>query len=126
VRDQVVLITGASQGIGAACARLMGGRGAKLALFCLPDSGFESKLSDSRLIITGDNTEEKTRVLEQGVPGPVQDIRRTVSADQVACAIIRGLERRKRTVFVPRIGILFTSLDFFAPRIMDWYLRRFF
>jgi short-subunit dehydrogenase len=46
-----------------------------------------------------------------------------VSPDQVAAAIIRGVERGKRTVFVPKIGFVFTSLDFLAPRIMDWYLR---
>jgi len=46
-----------------------------------------------------------------------------VSADQVARAVIRGLELGKRTVYVPKIGLIFTSLDFFAPRVMDWYLR---
>jgi len=248
---KVVLITGASDGIGAACAHLMGQRGAKLALTALPGSGFANERSDSKLIITGDITEQKTRsevveqsiehfgridvlinnagvgqygypsevnteiskrmfdinvfsalaltqlvlphmrsrksgtvvnigsvggkvslpwavmycatkwavhcvddslhreligtginvmkvcpgivdtkfrehVLERAAPLHVKDIRRTVSADQVATAIVRGLERGKRTVFVPKIGFLFTSLDFFAPRVMDWYLRRLF
>jgi hypothetical protein len=46
-----------------------------------------------------------------------------VTPDQVAGAVIKGVERGKRTVFVPKIGVIFTSLDFFAPRVMDWYLR---
>ena len=56
-------------------------------------------------------------------PGRVEEIRRVVSADQVAHSIIRGLERRKRTVFIPKKGFIFAALDFFAPRVMDWYLR---
>jgi short-subunit dehydrogenase len=249
LRDKVVLITGASEGIGAACARLFGQRGAKLALTALPGNDFENERSGSRIVVAGDITEEQTRievvkqtiaqfgridvlinnagvgqygypsevdteiskrmfdvnvfsllaltqlvlphmrsrnsgavvnigsvggkvslpwavmycatkwavhclddslhrelmgtgirvmkvcpgivdtkfrehVLAGAAPGPVGDIRRTVSADQVASAIIRGLERGKRTVFVPGIGFFFTSLDFFAPGVMDWYLRR--
>lgn len=245
---KVVLITGASDGIGASCAKLMGQRGAKLALTALPSEDFKSEESGSRLVIPGDITSEKTRtevvertidcfgcidvlinnagvgqygyptevdtaiskrmfdinvfsplaltqlvvphmrqkqsgvivnigsvggkvslpwavmycatkwavhciddslhrelsgtgirvmkvcpgivetkfrdhVLAGTAPEPVEGIRRVVSADQVAHAILRGLERGKRTVFVPRIGFIFTSLDYFAPRVMDWYLR---
>jgi len=89
---KVVLVTGASSGIGASCAKLIGKLGASLALSALPRDGFE-------------------------------DIRRLVSPDKVAPGLIRGVERRKRTVFVPKIGFIFTSLDFFAPRVMDWYIR---
>ena len=245
---KVVLITGASDGIGASCAKLIGERGAKLALTALPGENFSDQESASRLVITGDITSDKTRtevvkrtldcfgridvlinnagvgqygyptevdteiskrmfdvnvfsalaltqlvarqmrsqqsgaivnigsvggkvslpwavmycatkwalhciddslhrelsgtgirvmkvcpgivdtkfrdhVLAGAAPGRVEDIRRVVSPDQVARAVIRGLERGKRTVFVPQIGFLFTSLDFFAPRVMDWYLR---
>ena len=70
------------------------------------------------------DTKFRDHVLAGTAPGRVQDIRRVVSPDQVARAIFWGLEHRKRTVFVPRIGFIFTSLDFFAPRVMDWYLRR--
>jgi short-subunit dehydrogenase len=246
---KVVLITGASDGIGASCARLMGLRGAKLVLTALPNENFNNEESGSRLTITGDITSEKTRievvkraidcfgridvlinnagvgqygyptevdteiskrmfdvnvfsllaltqlvvphmrakqfgaivnigsvggsvslpwavmycatkwavhciddslrrelsgtgirvmkicpgivdtrfrdhVLAGTPPGRVEDIRRVVSPDQVAHAIVRGLERGRRAVFVPRIGFIFTTLDFFAPRVMDWYLRR--
>ena len=245
---KVVLITGASQGIGASCAKLIGQRGARLALTALPSEDFQEEESDSRLVIPGDITSDKTRssvvertigrfggidvlinnagvgqygyptvvdteiskrmfdinvfsalaltqlvvpgmkarrsgtivnlgsvggkvslpwavmytatkwalhcvddslhrelsgtgirvmkvcpgivdtkfrdhVLAGTAPGRVEDIRRVVSPDQVASAIIRGVERGKRTVFVPKIGAVFTSLDFFAPRVMDWYLR---
>lgn len=248
LNGKVVLITGASEGIGASCARLMAQCGAKLALTALPSEDFRNEESDSRLVITGDITSEKTRadvvertinifgridvlindvglgqygyptevdtevskrmfdvnvfsplaltqlvvpymqmeqsgtivnigsvggkvslpwavmycatkwavhciddslrrelsrsgirvmkvcpgivdtkfrdhVLAGAAPGRVKNIRRVVSPDQVAHAIIRGLEHGKRTVFVPRIGTVFTALDFFAPRLMDWYLR---
>jgi short-subunit dehydrogenase len=245
---KVVLITGASDGIGASCAKLIGQRGAKLALTALPNKNFNNEESGSRIVITGDITSEKTRiqvvnrtidrfgridvlinnagvgqygyptevdteiskrmfdvnvfsvlaltqlvvphmrakhsgtivnigsvggkvslpwavmycatksalhciddslhrelsgtgihvmkvcpgivdtefrdhVLAGAAPGRVEDIRYVVSADQVAGAVIRGVERGSRVVFVPRIGFVFTLLDFFAPRLMDRYLR---
>jgi short-subunit dehydrogenase len=245
---KVVLITGASEGIGASCAKLIGQRGAKLSLTALPDESFQREESDSRLVIPGDltsaalraevvertiarfgridvllnnagvgqygfptevDTEISKRIFDVNVfsalaltqlvvphmrakksgtivnigsvggkvslpwavmycatkwalhcvddslhrellgtgihvmkvcpgivdtnfrdhvlagtaPGRVEDIRRVVSPDQVASAVIKGIERGKRTVYVPKIGFLFTSLDFFAPRVMDWYLR---
>jgi short-subunit dehydrogenase len=69
------------------------------------------------------DTNFRDHVLAGTAPGRVEDIRRVVSPDQVAEAVIKGIERGKRTVYVPKIGFLFTSLDFFAPRVMDWYLR---
>jgi short-subunit dehydrogenase len=247
--EKVVLITGASDGIGASCARAFAQRGAKLVLTGLPDENFKDEESDIRLVIPGDITSKETRikvvmraidrfgqidvlinnagvgqygypteadteiskrmfdinvfsalaltqlvvphmkarrcgtivnvgsvggdvslpwavmycatkhavhciddslrrellgsgirvmkvcpgivatrfrdhVLAGAAPGRVEDIRRVVSPEEVAHAILRGVERRKRRVFVPRIGLLFTSLDFFAPFVMDWYLRR--
>jgi short-subunit dehydrogenase len=246
--EKVVLITGASEGIGASCAKLIGQRGAKIALTALADENFKDEESASRIIIPGDLTSSATRskiveraidrfgridvlinnagvgqygyptevdteiskrmfdvnvfsalaltqlvvphmrakksgtivnigsvggkvslpwavmycatkwalhcvddslhrelqgtgirvmkvcpgivdtkfrdhVLAGTAPGRVEDIRRVVSPDQVATAIMRGVERNKRTVFVPKIGFIFTSLDFFAPSVMDWYLR---
>lgn len=247
-RGKVVLITGASDGIGASCAKLIGQRGAKLVLTGLSGEDFQNAECDSAVVIPGDITSEEKRaevvkraigrfgsidvlinnagvgqygypssvdvetskrmfdvnvfsalaltqlalphmkaaksgvivnigsvggkvslpwavmycatkwalhciddslhrelqgtgirvmkvcpgivdtsfrdhVLAGAAPGRVEDIRRLVSPDEVARAIIRGVERKKRIVFVPRIGFIFTSLDFFAPRVMDWYLR---
>jgi short-subunit dehydrogenase len=246
--EKVALITGASEGIGASCAKLIGQRGARLSLTALPDERFQREESESRLVIPGDltsaalraelvertiarfgridvlinnagvgqygfptevDTEISKRIFDVNVfsalaltqlvvphmrakksgtivnigsvggkvslpwavmycatkwalhcvddslhrelmgtgirvmkvcpgivdtkfrdhvlagtaPGRVEDIRRVVSPDQVAEAVIKGIERGKRTVYVPKIGFLFTSLDFFAPRVMDWYLR---
>ena len=247
--EKVVLITGASEGIGASCAKLIGQRGAKLSLTALPGGEFQPEESSSRIVIPGDITSAATRqeivektidrfgridvlinnagvgqygyptevdteiskrifdinvfsalaltqlvvphmrarksgtivnmgsvggkvslpwavmycatkwalhcvddslhrelmgtgirvmkvcpgivdtrfrdhVLAGTAPGRVENIRRVVSPDQVAAALIRGVERGKRTVFIPKIGFVFTSLEFFAPRVMDWYLRR--
>jgi short-subunit dehydrogenase len=246
--EKIVLITGASEGIGASCAKLIGQRGARLSLTALLDETFQREESDSRLVTPGDltsaairaevvertiarfgridvlinnagvgqygfptevDTEMSKRIFDVNVfsalaltqlvvphmranksgtivnigsvggkvslpwavmycatkwalhcvddslhrelmgtgirvmkvcpgivdtkfrdhvlagtaPGRVEDIRRVVSPDQVAEAVIKGIERGKRTVYVPKIGFLFTSLDFFAPRVMDWYLR---
>jgi len=246
---KVVLITGASDGIGASCAKLMGQAGARLVLTGLPNEGFRDEVSDFRVAVAGDITSKETRieVVEKAIdrfgridclinnagvgqygyptevdtevskrmfdinvfaalaftqlvvphmrakragtivnigsvggkvslpwavmycatkwavhciddslhrelmgsgihvmkvcpgivdtkfrnhvlagcaPDRVENIRRVVSPDQVASAILRGVLRKKRTVFVPGIGRIFTSLDFFAPRVMDRYLRR--
>jgi short-subunit dehydrogenase len=247
--EKVVLITGASDGIGASCARAFSQRGARLVLTALPGEDFRSEESGTRLVIAGDITSAETRitvvkraidcfgridvlinnagvgqygyptevdteiskrmfdvnvfsalaltqlivphmkarrygtivnvgsvggevslpwavmycatkhavhciddslrrellgtgirvmkvcpgivatrfrdhVLAGSAPGRVEDIRRVVSPDEVARAIIRGVERGKRRVFVPRLGLIFVSLDYFAPWVMDWYLRR--
>lgn len=68
-------------------------------------------------------TSFREHVLAGSAPGPVKDIRRVVTADQVAAGIVRGIEQRKRTVYVPRIGFVFTSLEAIAPWAMDLYLR---
>jgi short-subunit dehydrogenase len=59
--EKVVLITGASDGIGASCARLIGQLRAKLALTGLPTAEFQDADHGSILVIPGDITSEKTR-----------------------------------------------------------------
>lgn len=68
-------------------------------------------------------TKFRDHVLAGQAPKRVEDIRRVVTPDQVAVGIMHGLERGKRTVYVPKIGFLFTSLEAFSPWIMDRYLR---
>jgi len=70
------------------------------------------------------DTRFREHVLAGKAPEQVEDIRRVVSPDQVAKAVARGIERNSRTVYVPRIGWAFTSMEFFVPYLMDWYVRR--
>jgi short-subunit dehydrogenase len=70
------------------------------------------------------DTRFRDHVLGGVAPDPVSDIRRTVRPEQVADGMVRGLDRRARTVYVPRIGKLFTSLDEVSSRTMDWYVDR--
>ena len=60
--EKVVVITGASEGIGASCAKLIGRRGAKLALMALPSRDFKSEELQSRFMMAGDITSHETRV----------------------------------------------------------------
>jgi short-subunit dehydrogenase len=99
----------------------------KWALHCIDDS-LHRELAGTGIRVTKVcpgivDTKFRDHVLAGIAPKRVQDIGRTVSPDEVAIALIRGIERGRRTVFVPKIGFFFTSLDFFAPRVMDWYLR---
>jgi short-subunit dehydrogenase len=246
--EKVVLITGASEGIGASCAKLIGQRGARLSLTALPNENFRNQETPSAIITAGDITDPETRraivdrtlehfgridvlinnagvgqygfptdvdieiskrrfdinvfsalaltqlviphmrarksglivnmgsvggevslpwsvmycatkwavhcindalrreldgtgirvmkvcpgivntkfrehVLAGTAPPEVENIARVVSPETVAHALIRGAERSKQYVFVPKIGFVFTSLDFFATRVMDWYLQ---
>lgn len=68
-------------------------------------------------------TNFREHVLAGSAPGPVEDIRRVVTPDQVAAGVVRGIERRKRTVYVPKIGLAFTLMESVAPWAMDIYLR---
>src|ERR1700722_8146307 len=67
--EKGVLITGASGGIGASCARLIGQRGAKLSLTALPGDGFQDEESDSRIVVAGDITSAaiRARIIERTI-----------------------------------------------------------
>ena len=69
------------------------------------------------------STNFRDHVLAGKAPSPVESLRRVVTPDQVAAEIAKGLARNKRTVYVPRLGQIFTSMEFFAPWLMDRYLR---
>ena len=47
-----------------------------------------------------------------------------ITAEQCAAALVRGVEREKRTVVTPALGGLLQPLYVVAPRISDWYLER--
>jgi short-subunit dehydrogenase len=66
----------------------------------------------------------RDHVLAGSAPGGVEDIKRVVTPDQVAVGILRGIERRRLNVYVPWLSKAFMSVDFVAPRVMDWYCRR--
>lgn len=67
-------------------------------------------------------TKFRDHVLAGTAPSDVSSIRRVVTPQQVAAAVVRGIQRKSRTVYVPRIGRLFTAMEFFAPALMDRYL----
>jgi short-subunit dehydrogenase len=58
-------------------------------------------------------------------PDSVRSLRRVVTAEAVARRILRAIERRENTVFIPRIGALFALGGALAPGLMDRYLSRF-
>jgi short-subunit dehydrogenase len=61
MKNQVVLITGASQGIGACCARQLSARGCMLSLVALPGAGFQDNTTSDTLSFAGDITDETFR-----------------------------------------------------------------
>jgi short-subunit dehydrogenase len=68
-------------------------------------------------------TKFRDHVLAGQAPKRVENIRRVVTPDQVAAGILHGLETGKRTIYIPKIGFIFTSMEAFAPWLMDRYLR---
>jgi short-subunit dehydrogenase len=100
----------------------------KWALHCVSDS-LRRELQGSGIRVMKVcpgivDTKFRDHVLAGKAPTPVENIRRVVSPDAVAAAMFRGVERNKRTVYVPRIGWAFISLEFFAPWLIDIYLRK--
>ena len=59
--EKVVLITGASEGIGGSCAKLIGQRGAKVSPTALPGDQFHNEESPSRIVTARDITDAETR-----------------------------------------------------------------
>jgi short-subunit dehydrogenase len=70
------------------------------------------------------DTDFRLNVLGGIAPARVARIRRIVSPEAVAAAILNGLIKRRQTVYVPEIGRLFRLVEFISPRLMDWYLGR--
>ncbi len=66
----------------------------------------------------------RDHVLGGSAPGPVSEIRRVVSPERVAAAMIQGIERGSRTVYVPALAWAFMHLEEISSRLMDWYIRK--
>ncbi|HYZ84411.1 MAG TPA: SDR family NAD(P)-dependent oxidoreductase [Bryobacteraceae bacterium] len=71
------------------------------------------------------NTKFREHALGGKAPDRVLHIRRVVSPEAVASAIFDGVKSRRRTVYVPAVGWLFSLLGRLAPGLMDFYLSRF-
>src|SRR5690348_17010515 len=71
------------------------------------------------------DTEFRNNVLEGTAPTSVKRIQWVVSPETVAARIWRALERGCRTIYVPRIGRVFTLAGAIAPSLMDVYLSRY-
>ncbi len=70
------------------------------------------------------STRFRENVLSGVAPPRVAAIERVVSPDLVAAGIVRAMERRRRTVYVPKIGRVFTAMGILTPWLMDWYIAR--
>lgn len=70
------------------------------------------------------DTDFRNRTLRGTPPPGVLAMRPMVSAEDVAQSIVRGIERRSRTVYMPWVSRPFAAIDLLAPRLMDWYLAR--
>jgi short-subunit dehydrogenase len=61
IDGKIVLITGASEGVGAACAKEFAASGAKLSLTARSEEGLRRAGGESALVTAGDLTDEETR-----------------------------------------------------------------
>jgi short-subunit dehydrogenase len=106
---RVVLITGASEGIGAACAHAFRDRGAKLALVARSREKLEQVGAGSALIVAGDLLDSATR--RSAVE---QTIARYGRIDVLVNNAGAGLYQPSHTTPMPQARQLW-ELNFFAP-----------
>ncbi len=71
------------------------------------------------------DTHFRDHVLTGEAPERVRNIRLAASPGTVAGKVVKAIERRQRTVYVPWVARPFVLLEALAPQLMDWYLRRF-
>lgn len=71
------------------------------------------------------NTGFQDNLLGGSIPSTVVKTKRfTISAEQCAAAIVRGVERDARTVLTPRVGWLLVAAARMFPRIVDSVLEK--
>lgn len=70
------------------------------------------------------DTEFRKHVLAGEAPEGVRNIRYVVSPDELAAAIFRAVNTRRKTLYVPAIGWVFSVLKILRPSLMDFYLAR--
>ena len=59
------------------------------------------------------------------VPASIQRSRRfAITAGRCAEAIVRGVEKQKRTVMTPAVGWVLVGLERILPSLVDWQLHR--
>jgi short-subunit dehydrogenase len=109
IRGKVALITGASRGIGAACAAEFRARGARLSLTARSSEELSAAGGADALITAGDITDPavRRRVVERTVE---RYGRLDVLVNNAGC----GLYRRSWEAPLPEVERLF-ALNFFAP-----------
>ena len=69
-------------------------------------------------------TRFREHVLSGSAPAGIASLKRTISSEELARAIASGLERRKRRIIRPRIGVLFYGIDLLFPRVLDRFFER--
>ena len=70
------------------------------------------------------DTRFREHALAGSAPAAVRQLRWVVSPQAVARRILRAIDRRSTTVFIPRIGALFALAGLVAPGLMDIFLSR--
>jgi short-subunit dehydrogenase len=106
------------------------------AAYCASKSAFHSYGESLRRELRGSGihvstivpgivaTEFRQHVISGAAPSGVVNIRRVVSAEDVALAVVRGIAQRRRRIFIPWYGRVFAALDFVLPGVMDAYIAR--
>lgn len=69
-------------------------------------------------------TRFRDHVLAGKVPEEVGRIRRIITPDSLAAAIVSGIEHSRRRVTSPRLANLFALANWLFPSAIDWYCAR--